>query len=76
MKRLYFIILTMLPFVLMTALPQSIFTKSIIPYTMILYFPAITYMRIKYLGMTKKEVLKALIPFYGINYYLKIFLDK
>lgn len=49
---------------------------KIFQYLIIFYLPTLTFIRMKYLGLTFKEMLLALVPFYGIKYRYKVFTEK
>lgn len=49
---------------------------EVLQYLIMFYLPVLTLIRMKYIGLTYKEMLLTFIPFYGIKYRYKVFTEK
>ncbi len=80
MTRTKFILLLTIPPLLAGYYFREIFPEEIIPFIIpffiIIYFPLVYLLRMRYVGMTWKEVGKSFIPFYGIKNRFKTFQKK
>ncbi len=75
MKRIVYITFLILPISIIAFFWKDNY-YSIFPYYVLFYIPILSIIRMKYIGMTWKEILKSLIPFLGIRNRLKVFTKK
>jgi hypothetical protein len=83
MKRAIYWFLVLLPGIvigLASALVGGEDGKAILfkglQYTILLYLPIISVIRMKYLKFSIKQILSSFIPFYGLKFRQKIYFDK
>ena len=74
-RTIYFIVL-LLPFAILGSLFPTNFSSDILPYLIIFYIPVISILRMKFVKFTWIEILKSMIPFYGLKYRFKVFTEK
>lgn len=74
MSRITYLIVLFVPFIMLGGFNK--FPTHILPFLVIFHIPTITIFRMIYLKFSWKEILKSLIPIYGLKYQIKAFTEK